>query len=993
MAGNVNDAIGGFNQTIQLLKLILDEIRNDNKTVQPKSVNTLSSNVIKDNSSSQIDNSTKELSSNSLKNANILSSVVKTISNKDTITGLRNFSALGILMKPFSKVFKTLVDTINYIDELNVDENKVKSFETIIKSVQSTVNMIPQLILSLVGIFAAVAVIGVLAPLAMKQIVIGFGAISAILVATALIIKLCSVITGSNTLININLSGNDKNTYTTIGAVKDMVFVLLSLSSLIIIAASIGFLAQYAWPQILIGFTAIAAVVGAVAALIILCASVSRGASVAAGEGWRGQIASFINSDAVKTGVMTKSVETIVVSLLSMSLLIVIAAAVGALAEVALNKILKGFAAIGSVLVIVGFTLWGLSALAKKTDPKQMLAISAALLAITVTFLAMSVLVIIAAGVGTIVQDKFGIIMAAVGTMALIIFAFTWLVGAVGALADVLKGIFKDGLIILASITGIVLALAITIGVIANVTSKVENVGGWGKMWATIGSMAGVVGAFGVLAAAIGALVGTNFIGPVILAAGIAGVAAITSMMTLIADAIIKIINVGEKVGDADIVTIGDKIVSAFISFSSTLINGFDELPSASRKMKKSSKILYDMLDPVMKFADMLVKFIGDGTTISLIDLSGNETNKVNLATISNNIVGAFVSFSNSLVKGFDEKGEIATNKMKKSAKRISAMLDPIQKYVEMISMFAKDENTLTLFSGEFDDAGEKYTPKNSVNIVDIGNNIVKAFSNFAATLVSGFGKIDVDGKVKREAERVGAMLDPIANFVRILASDIHVELDTTGTNVTSIKMKDSSGNEVTAVNPSTTFKGIALLIKNFGEIFNTELDNKKINIPKNLNDVILNVNNIISTLNDGSNTLSNSANSFEIASKQLNSFDDILIKNDKKRNDAINKYRQSIKELTTEIEKATDALTKMQDKSSININTAPTPPYANPERRQQPIITHENVNTSQQANNQQNNFDFAEFEKHIINALGSNTIRVKFNDSIEELIGELQIV
>ena len=282
---NVNDAIGGFNQTIQLLKLILDEIRNDNKTVQPKSVNALSSNVIKDNSSSQNDNSMKELSSNSLKNANTLSSVVKTISNKDTITGLRNFSALGILMKPFSKVFKTLVDTINYIDELNVDENKVKSFETIIKSVQSTVNMIPQLILSLVGIFAAVAVIGVLAPLAMEQIAIGFGAISAILVATALIIKLCSVITGSNTLININLSGNDKNTYTTIGAVKDMVFVLLSLSSLIVIAAGIGFLAQYAWPQIGYGFGAIAAVVGAVAALIILCASVSKSASVAAGEG------------------------------------------------------------------------------------------------------------------------------------------------------------------------------------------------------------------------------------------------------------------------------------------------------------------------------------------------------------------------------------------------------------------------------------------------------------------------------------------------------------------------------------------------------------------------------------------------------------------------------------------------------------------------------------------------------------------------------------
>ena len=882
----VTNTVAGLNQTIGLLQAILNEIRND-KTVQPATVSTVmsSNNTTTTTSQTNInDNTDLSLSKNSLSGISNSVSVIKTIANKETIQAIKSFAELGLVMKGFRKVFTELINTINYIDELKVNEEKTKSFDKILTTLNNSIKMIPTLILSLIGIVVAASLIGVIAPLAWKQILIGFGVISGIVLGAALILKIASTMLGNITFVETKDDKN-KNLSAMPQEIANIIKIFLGFAGMILVATIVGVMVQTFGTQILTGMKTIAVIIAATIGILYIVSLIKP----------------TLKDNMLALGLL-------IACLYATSLQIVVAWGVGELTIRHFGMIMLGFtmmtgiiAAITGILHLIDF------ATTKITSGKDIKKIFIDIALLSGILLASSLLILVSWGVGELTIRHFGMIMLGFTMMTGIIAAITGLLFVIGKLAsnDKVKIALTTGAAVIGATTLLLGMLTSVIMKIVKLTERVKGEGGvgWNNVWQSILSIAGIVSSFTVLFGAIGVVAGA--IGWVLLAA-IPTIMSVTMILDKIVDVTLKILKTNKKIGDADISKIGKNIVNAFKSFATTLVSGFEEI---------------------------------------------------------GRVKGKFVRYAHRLTK----------------------MIDPVMKFVEMIKTFAGDKNTVTLLSGE------------KVNLDKISTNIALMFSQFANHLSIGYDSIDIGlfGGEGTKANKLNKMIDPISKFINILSN---IKITKSGDKITNVEVKDENGKFIKVDNPTELFSNISTLLKQFAD--GVKLPNVSKTNTESFTSAIDAIQKSIDALKDGNSAVSESASAIGKLTKSFKEIDDIIVNNEKKRLDSINKYKESIQALSDELNKVVENLKEIKDNSKLTVAATQTV--------SQNIISNgtikdnnkQNTNVSTTLQNQNknistndNNFDFDKFEQRLLNALGNNTIRVKFNNSTEDLIGELQVI
>ena len=219
------------------------------------------------------------------------------------------------------------------------------------------------------------------------------------------------------------------------------------------------------------------------------------------------------------------------------------------------------------------------------------------------------------------------------------------------------------------------------------------------------------------------------------------------------------------------------------------------------------------VLEPIGNFVNAIMAIGGesDGNNISIpiYDQNGNQVgvrvvNLYDTARIIASAVSVFLrtlfSIENqnvwkSLIYGYDSKGnlgEIQTTDIKDSIGVFAAVVDPIVKFVEVISRFGGTAEDFKIFDGE---------KSRSINLVEIATAIAGAISSFMTQLKPAFNEIGIDpeqkGRITDFANAVGDILESFAKIGETKKEQIDLA-DTVITKyfdiITNIKAKMEEG-------------------------------------------------------------------------------------------------------------------------------------------------------------------------------------------------------
>ena len=267
----VSNTVQGLNSVIDLLKNILDTVKEDNKTVQPRDVSSISrttaakSDTNTVNSVSTTADSLNIIKSTNTKNltqkVNTMTNAIVSLTSKSVTSGLMKFAMLHLLgfTHLFKKGIKTIVDGIILIVEnkklTKNSTEKVKTVTNLIDSIGDTANKIAKTFVYIGASVLIMAAVGVTMVYAWKYVALGFLTLSLISLA---IVGLYALLSKLSTAIK----GFGDNFYKFVLAIN--LLSLVVISSLVV-----GFLAMNFWPQIWRGFLVIAGVSVAVMALYI----------------------------------------------------------------------------------------------------------------------------------------------------------------------------------------------------------------------------------------------------------------------------------------------------------------------------------------------------------------------------------------------------------------------------------------------------------------------------------------------------------------------------------------------------------------------------------------------------------------------------------------------------------------------------------------------------------------------------------------------------
>ena len=402
----ISNTVQGLNETVGLLKQILKVVSGDGKKgADAKDVVTTSNmlNGLDESGAKTMGvvisslESLDKMKEGTDKKAKSLAEAIKILTSKDVIEGLKKYNSISSkVIYNISSIFVNLAEVFDDISN-RIDVERIESFVRMIKELTKAIDIMTNVMYKIAGLVVVCAIVGVIAILAWKQILIGFAAITAIaigIVAITWVLKKTSKIT------------NDIR-----DSIHFIIDVMFRISILVAMCVIVGAVAILAWKPILIGFAAIVGIALGVVAI-----------------SW------ILKMTADLTQQTMVSIVMVVATIMAISILVAVCAIVGVFTILAFKPILIGFAAIVGVAIGIVAISWMLKMTADLTQQTMENVES-----IIMSMFAMTLIPIVCAIVGIIAINSFGIIMAGFGTIALIVTSMISLIIGMGIIMNRIK--------------------------------------------------------------------------------------------------------------------------------------------------------------------------------------------------------------------------------------------------------------------------------------------------------------------------------------------------------------------------------------------------------------------------------------------------------------------------------------------------------------------------------------------------------------------------
>lgn len=668
----ITNTVQGLNETVGLLKQILKAVNDSGESKGADAKDVASSSGMLSEVSEKDAEKLKVIIS-SLEpldkmgddvggKAKNLAEALKVLTSKEVIEGLKKYGGLsGKIGQNIAGIFVSIGEAFDKIDgELNL--GKIQKFAAVLNALTKALNRGVNVLYKLAGFVVVCALIGVLAIFAWKQILIGFVTIAAIALGIIALSYILSMIS--------------KNANDTFAIVKNVVNSVLAFALVVAVCLIVGFVAQVAWSQILIGFITITAIalgivlisyiIGMVAnttetvlnnvlKVITIAFSLALFVAVCVLVGWVAQnawqliligfgtivgiailllavvwgigalmkvmnIGSF--KDALATVMDVKfpipeSVKDALLVAFSLTLIPITCALVGWITMNHFNNIMTGFAVLGVIIGALVLTLRVTSSAAnqgKKVEVKiKSLVITLAAIVGVVWSIVMLAKMINEGGI------PYMDIVVVVGVMAAMMIGFNFLIKAIGKIK-----IDKKGTLVIVALIGMIGLMIWMTKEVIEIAKGVQEVGGWSEMFIAIAGMAGMIGAFILFVTAIGAMFLIPVFGPILLGTIMAGIGVVTAVgaMAIVVGYAVKTIAEGVKMcNDAgipleDIGNIGKLMGDGLVAFANNIISGLESLSLWTvQKVGYMMKPISNMINVCSKFLKMISSFSTEDCT------------------------------------------------------------------------------------------------------------------------------------------------------------------------------------------------------------------------------------------------------------------------------------------------------------------------------------------------------------------------------------------
>ena len=854
----ITNTVQGLNETVGLLKQILKAVNAGGESKGADAKDVASSSGMLSEVSEQDAEKLKVIIS-SLEpldkmgddvggKAKNLAEALKILTSKEIIEGLKKYGGLsGKIGQNIAGIFVSIGQAFDKIDG-GLNLGKIQKFAAVLNALTRALNRGVNVLYKLAGFVVVCALVGLIAVFAWKQILIGFVTI----VAVALGIIALSYI----------LSMISKNANNTFAIVKNVVSSVLAFALVVAVCLVVGFVAQLAWAQILIGFITITAT----ALGIVL-------------------ISYIISMVASTTEATLNNVMKVITISLALALFVVVCVLVGWVAQNAWPLILIGFITIVGIAILLLFVVWGIGALIKVMNIGNFKDALATVMdvkfpipesvkdALLVAF-SLTLIPITCAIVGWITMNHFNHIMTGFGVLGVIIGALVLVLRATSRAANQGKKAqvkIKSLIITLAAIVGVVwsivllakmineggipyMDIVVVVGVMAammigfnflikmigkikidkkgaltilaligmiglmilmtkqiiEIAKGVQEVGGWGEMFKAVLGMAGIITAFIVFVAAIGAMFLIPIFGPILLATIYSGIGVVVAigMMAIVVGVAVKTIAEGVKMcNDAgisldDLGTIGKKMGDGLVAFARNIINGLESLSLFTVwKVGFMMKPISNMINVCSKFLKMISSFsTEDCTADELRPVFYNEAEgtfdvapKINVPNIGKAIGTGFANFARAVITGLEDLGLWATYKVGFMMRPISKMINTCSEFLKMISGFTTDTeeqstDSYIITPVYYNETNSTFTVGKPIDVMKIGGIIAKSFSAFAKGVIEGLGDVTI------KEEDFGGLPDLVASintYIQMISDMEGME----GDGSVRMLMRDGEGN------------------------------------------------------------------------------------------------------------------------------------------------------------------------------------------------------
>ena len=752
------------------------------------------------------------------------------------------------------------------------------------------------IIYAMASIVIVSSLVGALAIFAWKQILIGFTTIVGVVFGILLVMSVIKVAVLGLKMLALKVGGKNFLRHLIGGAngmimpenVRDILFVIASMALIPVVSALVGLIAINYFGLIAAGFGTISGMIFVVLGIIKIL------------EGIKG----------IEKGIETA--KTIAILMLTLAVVVFAIVAISLFVE----KSGVGWESVLGVTTMMGLLLLGVGLLLKlvgtiKPNVKSLIAMALIIAVLVVLTLVLFAIVTLTQKVQEI--GGWGEIFITLAAMAGFVFAVALLMAAIGGIMMipyVAPAIMMGGVVIL-GISAVIIVLGGALFLVANLSQKIEEIGGWEKIYETISGLPLFVFGVAGLMAAIGALV-ANPIMPIVMAVGAATLVLISGIAVILCGVIKEIIDAGKKaseLGIDKIPEIAKQMALTLTSFVTTIVTELKKVSIYNvKKIGRMMKPISNVINTCSNFMDMISSF-------STEDCGPNELRSVyydsdtgkykkgpksNIVAVGKMIGLSFGSFVDTITKeieDFSGKSKKALKKLKKSG--IVDIINACSSFVKMISSISSGEKgVLAIYETDSEGNFKKDSKGNykiiRVNIDVIGGVIASSFINFAEKLVS---EMDKPGQIKRRLKKLkkSGIVDVISacsSFVELISS--FAGTDGNNSNVLKMLIKDENGKYKQKKNGEYITRDINMVA------IGTTIANSLTGFVKSLSAGLESAD---VDFEDFSKHFGKITNNFDKITKSIFSIDDAKAKKLKEHTDAINKFAEAVGNVSKSID------------------------------------------------------------------------------------------
>ena len=819
------------------------------------------------------------------------------------------------------------VDDINAISKLEKNTTeKAGSFVNIIRTItsKSVINGIMKFgMLKMTGMFKAFST-------GVKLLVEAINQINEINVTNK---KLKSFMTVSNTINN---------------TAKTFIKSLYALAGFVVVAAGIGLLAQFAWPQILIGFGVIVAIITGLALITGLIFTLTK----------------FIFKNNTGAELNVPQFAQMAQLFLYLSGIVVVAAAVGLLAQFAWPQILIGFLAIAGIMILLS----GIMLLTNKLG--ENFKDSAIGLAWVVGCLyALALLVVISYGLGLLIREHWKEILIGFGMIIFMIACVSLIILGLAAISNIIKNTdaFNSIRLTLIVIAGVMLVSALTVLLITKTAEKIKELGGSQRVWEVIGMIGaillGISAIVGVLIF-VASLKGIGTTAIVVVAALLFSIGyvinAIGNTINSIVDVLLKIDEYKKNHENRDPFEgagmIGLKIGWFVSTLSVALVPAALAVGLIGGKINKIKKLV----DMVSDFVNIISKFAGDGNSLRpILGYNDDGTPKlgqpINMQNVAKVISSSFSIFVNILGETIGKLSQKSARTVKKYGKALNKIMDPVASFIEIATkeneklnnadLISKAKNIASIMTAFTTEISRGMLEADNAARNSIGQQLKNLFTSGSLEIFTNRAR-----RTRKWAETGSAALDMIGNLGNLFDLLTMYTISPDGKYLT---YKKENGEEVVE---KLDFTGYSALFKNI--VSSIEPINKE---------KITNIENLGTAFED---------------------FENIIIKNQEKNIKAIKEYTAAIKEMSLEFKNAANAIKDVNKLDMPEFKSSSATSKSSTSSAATASQTTAVASTPQQTNS----ISGSDIVDAIKEGLNGAILNVSFSDSVEEFTAELGI-